>query len=110
MGGLLGRAVFPVEEGDRQAVKGLVRRLSDNGVDDLELRMLTDPGGDLLAEVLALLCHRGGEDLDSVETCGRVVLILCHRLSFFLPGGFHLCTGLSRSTEVLPVARPAATP
>ena len=71
--------VFPPENGDREAVKRLVGRLRDDRVDDLTVRVLFDPGRDLLAQIFPLLRHRRREDLHAVESRRRVVLMLCHR-------------------------------
>src|SRR4026207_124462 len=71
--------VFPPEDGDRQAVERLVRRLGRARVSALAVLVFCDPGRDLLPQVLPLLRHRRREDLHAVESRRRVVLMLCHR-------------------------------
>src|ERR1022692_2415954 len=71
--------IFPPEDGDGEAVEGLVGRLGHDRVYDLTVLVLADPGRHLLTQVLALLRHRRREDLYAVETRRRVVLMLCHR-------------------------------
>jgi hypothetical protein len=48
--------------------------------------MLANPRRDFLAQVLSLLRHGGGENLDAIEASGGVVLVLCHQLIVSLPG------------------------
>ena len=55
-------SLFPVEEGDREAVERLVARLGDDLVDDTDLRVAFQPLGDLLAQLVAL-----NERLDRLE-------------------------------------------
>src|SRR5678816_3513081 len=61
------RRVFPVEHGDRNAVECLVRRLRDDDVRDLELRIASHPRGYLLTELIAVRDHRRREHLHTVE-------------------------------------------
>src|SRR5204863_1051685 len=61
------RRVLPVEHGDRDAVECFVRRLCDEDIGDLELRIAGHPGRDLLAQLLAIRDHRRGEHSQPVE-------------------------------------------
>src|SRR5688572_31658152 len=56
-----------VEDRDRQAVERGVARLRDADIDQPDLGPSLQPGGDLLAEALAVLEHGRGEHLYSVE-------------------------------------------
>lgn len=68
---------FVVKEGDSETVKGVVRGLGHDRVDDVEVGMGSDPIRDAIAEVIALFGHRRREDLDTVE--GVVELLYAPR-------------------------------
>src|SRR5450432_3869425 len=52
-----------VENGNRQTVELAVRALRHNLVEDLRLRIGSDPTGEYFAQLLTILGLRGGEDL-----------------------------------------------
>src|SRR5205814_5414079 len=62
-----GPRALAVEERDRQAVELLVGALGDDLVDDLQLLVLVQPAGDVVAHRLAVARERGGEDLHAGE-------------------------------------------
>src|SRR6185436_20717710 len=103
------RLVFPPEDRDRQAVERLIGRLRHDGVHDLVLRVLPNPRGNLLPQVLPLLRHRRREDLHTVETGRRVVLVLWHRSFCFLTEAKLRCaarTSLPYSSDSTTTAIP----
>src|SRR5436190_14863952 len=56
-----------VEKRDRQAVELLVGALGDDLVDDLQLWIVVQPAGDVVAHGFAVARQRGGEDLHAGE-------------------------------------------
>lgn len=73
------RRLFPIEHGDGHAVERLVAGLGHYPVHHPEPRVLLNPLGDLLPQVLAILGHGGGEDLDAVEGLAAGILGWCVR-------------------------------
>src|SRR5205807_6156527 len=65
-----GPRALAVEERDRQAVELLVGALGDDLVDDLQLLVVAQPAGDVVAHRFAVARQRGGEDLHAGELHG----------------------------------------
>jgi len=64
-----------VENSDGKAVEGLVGRLCHDCIHNSELRVVAKPVCDFVAELVPILRHGRGEDLDPVEVvlfAGRV--------------------------------------
>src|SRR6266542_2613693 len=73
-----GGALLAVEEHDRQAVELVVGGLRHDAFHDLEVGIRAQPARDALAELLALLCLRGREDLHPGEPHAAASLTPAH--------------------------------
>ncbi len=62
-----------IEDDDRQAVKLLVARLANLGIDERDLALLFEPAGHSVAEGVAICGLGGREDLDAIITDGHVI-------------------------------------